>query len=115
MTNNVMQQLRRTARCHMTYVLVIFSRALVFKLLSTVCTAVIAAMTPTVWRSVGRYVKSEPIDTAAKSNCAHPYSVEAAPAICPIKFSHPQSQLISGTQPSGARYLQVKYKPPQVG
>ena len=55
------------------------------------------------------------IETAARSNCAVPYSVEASPAICPMTVNQPHSQLISGTHSSGARYLHVKYMPPDVG
>ena len=41
-----------------------------------------AAITPITVPVVGVYVKSEPIDTAANSNCDAPYSEEAMPATC---------------------------------
>jgi hypothetical protein len=74
-------------------------------------------------------VKSEPIETAASSICAAPYSEEALPQIWPMRLSHPSMPVsmyqagwregdepsihaIMGTYSAGQRYLSVKYMAP---
>jgi len=65
----------------MTYVLVIFSVQYVDSELTSPVKNVRAAITPIIVPVVGVYVKSEPMETAARRSWAAPYSEEAIPAI----------------------------------
>src|ERR1700743_3351840 len=74
-------QVTMTSTWNITYHFVMRSIHLVERELTRPVKTVRAAITPTVWPTVGSYLKSDPMEAAASSNAAAPHSEDATPAI----------------------------------